>query len=48
MEDELVELEEEKSCEFFVFLLVLKGNVSKLSLLVDKRREMVEDACVGK
>ena len=48
MEEELVELEDEKYCEFFVLLLVIQGNVSRLSLLVGKRRVMVEDACIGK
>ena len=48
MEDEFVELEDETCCEFFVSLLVLQGNVSKLSLLDNERREIVDDACVGK
>ena len=48
MEDEFVELEDETCCEFFVSLLVRQGNVSKLSLLDNERREIVDDACVGK
>ena len=47
MDDEFAELEEEKCCEFLVFLLFLQGNVAMLSLLVEERREMVKDACVG-
>ena len=48
MEDEFIELEDETCCEFFVSLLVLQGNVSKLSLLENKIREIVDNACVGK
>ena len=47
MEVELIELKDEKYCEFFVILLGLQGNVSKLLFLIDKREEMVENNCDG-